>query len=90
MLVVQNHGDEPVSGNLWFWSPTGALLASRILVLGPRGTLVLDITTVPGVAGASGSITVSNDGSYGVLTGKAVALEPGTGFTFDTPMAVRP
>ena len=90
MLLVQNHGDEPVAGTLRFWSPAGALLASRGLALGPRGTLVLDTTTVAGVSGASGSITVSNDGSYGVLTGKAVALEPGTGFTFDTPMATRP
>ena len=90
VVVVQNHGDEPVLGNLWFWGTTGSLLGSRALALGPRGTLVLDTTTVPGVSGGSGAITVSNDGSYGVLTGKAVALEPSTGFTFDTPMAPRP
>jgi uncharacterized repeat protein (TIGR01451 family) len=90
MLVIQNHGDEPVAGNIWFWSQTGALLASRVLVLGPRGTLVLNTTTIPGLSGVGGSITASNDGSYGVLTGKAVALEPGTGFAFDTPMATRP
>jgi uncharacterized repeat protein (TIGR01451 family) len=89
MLAIQNHGDEPVAGDIWFWSPAGALLTSRILVLGPGGSLVLDTTTVPGLSGASGSITVSNDGSYGILTGKAVALETGTGFAFDTAMGPR-
>jgi len=39
-------------------------------------TAVLNTGTVPGVAGKSGSIIVNNDGRYGVLTGKAVALEP--------------
>jgi uncharacterized repeat protein (TIGR01451 family) len=90
VLVLHNNGHEPVAGNIWFWDHAGALLANRMLVLGPRGTLVLDTATLPGVAGAAGSITVSNDGPYGILAGKAVALEPGTGFSFDTPMAPRP
>jgi uncharacterized repeat protein (TIGR01451 family) len=89
VLVVQNHGDKPVAGNIWFWSTTGTLLASRSLALGPKATMVLDTTTVPGVSGTSGSITVSNDGPYGALGGKAVALDPSTGFSFDTPLAPR-
>jgi hypothetical protein len=32
---------------------------------------------------------VSNDGRYGSLAGKAVAVEPATGFTFDTAMTPR-
>jgi hypothetical protein len=32
---------------------------------------------------------VSNDGRYGALAGKAVALEPTTDFTFDTAMVPR-
>jgi hypothetical protein len=31
-------------------------------------------------------MTVSHDGRYGDLTGKTVALEPSTGFSFDSPM----
>jgi len=33
---------------------------------------------------------VSNDAHYGDLTGKTVALEPSTGFSFDSPMVVQP
>jgi hypothetical protein len=38
----------------------------------------------------SGSITLSHDGRYGELAGKAIALEPATGFSFDTPLLHRP
>ena len=37
-----------------------------------------------------GTITVSHDGRYGDLVGKAIALEPATGFSFDTLMVQRP
>lgn len=89
VLVLHNRGSEAVSGNLWFWSPAGALLANRSFMLAPHGGLVLDTTAVPGVSGASGSITVSNDGAYGIVEGKAVGLEPATGFSFDMPMVAR-
>jgi len=45
---------------------------------------------VPGVAGQSGSATVTHDGGYGDLVGKSVALEPATGFAFDTTLVLRP
>jgi hypothetical protein len=35
-------------------------------------------------------MTLSHDGPYGSLAGKAVAVEPATGFTFDTALAPRP
>ena len=51
------------------------------------------ILSTPGViglpAGSSGSITISNNARYGDLTGKAVSVEPATGFTFDTLMVPR-
>ena len=43
------------------------------------GAAVLNTSTVPGVAGKSGSIIVNNDGRYGVLTGKAVSAGAGHG-----------
>jgi hypothetical protein len=58
--------------------------------LAPRGSLALNTATVAGVAGQSGSLTLSHDGEYGALVGKAVALEPATGFTFDSPLVTRP
>jgi len=89
VLVLHNRGSDTVSGTLWFWSPVGALLASRGFTLAPHGSLVLDTTTVAGASGAAGSITVSNDGTYGIVEGKAVAFEPATGFTSDTPIEAR-
>jgi hypothetical protein len=58
--------------------------------LGPKEVLTLNTASVPALAGRAGSITVSNDGRYGDLSGKAIALEPATGFGFDTPMQPLP
>jgi len=44
---------------------------------------------VPGVSGNSGTVTVSHNGRYGDLAGKVVALEPSTGFSFDSPAILR-
>jgi hypothetical protein len=33
---------------------------------------------------------VTHDAGYGELTGKAVALEPATGFVFESPLVPRP
>jgi hypothetical protein len=35
-------------------------------------------------------VTVTHDGRYGSLVGKAVAIEPSSGFSFDTPLTIRP
>jgi hypothetical protein len=35
-------------------------------------------------------MTVTHDGPYGALVGKAVSLEPSTGFSFDSPMVYKP
>jgi hypothetical protein len=45
---------------------------------------------VPGLAGQSGAAEIAQMGGYGALTGKAVALEPATGFTFDTSIVALP
>ena len=91
VLLLQNPGPSPVAASIRFWSPSGELLATHAVpALGPKAVLALLTPTVPGVAGQSGSITVSHDGPYAGLTGKAVALEPATGFSFDTPLLPRP
>ena len=92
ILIVQNLSPGPgaVTGHVHFWSPSGALLASEPIQIVPRGTLVLNTSTVAGVAGASGSITISHRGRYGEMSGKTVAVEPATGFSFDTPMLPKP
>jgi parallel beta-helix repeat protein len=90
VLVMQNPATYPISGHVWFWSPSSGLLGSQAFNLAARQTFVLNTAAVPGVAGHAGAITVSHDGRYGDLTGKTVALEPSTGFSFDSPMTSRP
>jgi len=87
ILIVQNGSDESVGASAHFWSPTGTLLGSQSMTLSAHGTAVINTAGVPGVAGQGGSITLDNDGHFGALHGKAVALEPSTGFTFDTMMS---
>jgi hypothetical protein len=87
VLLVQNATNRPVAASIHFWSTTGASLGVRTADLAARETLVLLTTDVAPAAG--GSITVVHDGGFGALAGKAVALEPSTGFSFDSPMVSR-
>jgi hypothetical protein len=88
VLALNNPGDDTVAGNIWFWDPTGALATSRAFSIPPRGSFVFNTTQV--AAGQGGSITISHDGRYAALSGKAVSVEPATGFTFDTALVPRP
>jgi hypothetical protein len=89
VLVIQNTSDRTVYFNAHFFDANGVIQGTYSQNIAAFGAAVLNTTTVPGVAGKSGSIIVNNDGRYGVLTGKAVALEPATGFAFDTLMVAR-
>ena len=90
VLLLQNPAAQPVAGRAHFWSAAGSLLATHPFTLGGRATLVLNTSGVPGLAGQAGSVTVTHDGGYGGLVGKAVSLEPATGFSIDSPMSPRP
>ena len=89
VLVVQNPTNLPISGEAYFRVASGALVASHPFSLGPKATLVLNTSGLPGAAGVSGAITVAHDGGYADLVGKTVALEPATGFSFDSPLEPR-
>ena len=39
--------------------------------------------------GIGGTLTLAHDGRFGDLAGKTVALEPATGFSFDSPIVGR-
>ena len=90
VLLLQNRTDRAVSGRAWFWSGTGALLASQPLDLAPRATQLMNSSTLPGLAGQAGSVTIAHDGGYAALAGKAVSLEPATGYSFDSNLLARP
>ena len=90
VLIVQNGTDEAVTGNVDFYNAAGSLLHAEPLSLAPQGVLVLNTAVLPGLAGQGGAVAIAHTGVYGALFGKAVALEPGTGFTFDTPLSPVP
>jgi uncharacterized repeat protein (TIGR01451 family) len=89
VLLLHNTGTSSVSGHVYFWNTAGALLATHGFSLSPKQLLVLNTATVGGLAGVGGSMTVSHDAPYGALSGKTVALEPSTGFSFDSPLEVK-
>ncbi len=88
VLLLQNLSGVPVAGIVYFWDASGSAAGEEPVTLDPRALLVLNTGTV--VPGAGGSITVVHDGPYGALAGKTVALEPATGFSFDSPLEPRP
>jgi Calx-beta domain len=90
VLVVQNRTDGPVDASVDFWDPQGVLLATAPLALAPRAVGVVNALSLAALAGRSGSVSITHDGPYGALAGKAVALEPATGFSFDSPLIDKP
>jgi hypothetical protein len=92
VLLLQNPSDAPVSYAVRFWSADGSLAQTYApsLPIPPHGLVVLNTAAPEGVPSGSGSLSVAHDAPYGVLAGKAVALEPATGFAFDTPLEPRP
>lgn len=88
VLVVQNPTDYTATGNARFWDATGMLVGTSPFSLTPNQSAVVNTSAI--AAATSGSVTIANDARYGDLAGKAVALEPATGFSFDTEMHPRP
>jgi hypothetical protein len=87
VLLLQNPTNYGITGTIYFWNPAGTLVGNQPFNLTGKQVLVLNTAGVaPGTAGA---VTVAHDGRYGDLSGKTVALEPATGFSFDSPMLPR-
>jgi uncharacterized repeat protein (TIGR01451 family) len=90
VVTLQNRTVAPVAGQIRFWSAAGVLLHTEPLSLAARGSVSLNTSVIPALAGQGGSITVAHDGGYGALAGKSVALEPATGYAFDSFAESRP
>jgi hypothetical protein len=93
VLIIQNSTTWTtiaISGIVYFWDVAGNLLDSFPFSKNGSGALVLNTATVAGAAGQGGTITIAHDGGYGNLAVKAVALEPATGFSFDSPGLYKP
>ena len=90
VIVVQNPRSVAVVGLLHFYNALGTPVQTVELLVPAYGVQVINTASLPPLAGLSGSAQITHDGGYGGLTGKAVALEPSTGFTFDTVIAPIP
>ena len=88
VLVIQNPTSAEVAGSIRFWDAAGSLLFTRDFTLAGKASSIQQ--TQIDVPGATGSVTIANDARYGELHGKAIALEPATGFSFDTGLEPRP
>ncbi len=88
VLLIQNATARACSLTAFFMSDAGSMVANPTFALGAHELLVLATATVAG--NQSGSVRVAHTCGYGGLSGKAVSVEPATGFTFDTPLLHRP
>ena len=68
-----------------FRSASGTLLHTIASQVPFEGGAVFNLSGYPQLVGQSGHVIIGHDGGYGGLAVKAVAVEPATGFTFDTP-----
>jgi ELWxxDGT repeat protein len=87
VVLLQNTTASAISGRLLFWVPGGSLGHAQPFTVPARGGVAINTLAI---YPSSGTLTVTHDGPYGALVGKAVALEPSTGFSFDTPFTSRP
>jgi len=94
VLIIQNPGEDAVSGNARLWTISGGTtpVTTVAFTLAARQATVINLASVNGgvANGTSGTITITHNGRYGQLAIKAVALEPSTGFSFDTPGLYKP
>jgi hypothetical protein len=94
VLIIQNPGQFGISGNAHLWTVSGGStpVTTVSFTLASRQAAVINLATVNGgvANGTSGTITITHDGRYGQLAVKAVALEPATGFSFDSPGLYKP
>jgi hypothetical protein len=89
VALIQNNTARSCFVAVFFFDVEGdvQLPDSQTILLAPHA---LHVLPVAGGAGHSGSARVVHECGYGGLSGKAVSIEPSTGFTFDTPMLPRP
>jgi uncharacterized repeat protein (TIGR01451 family) len=86
-LFLQNPTDYDLECAIYFYSEFGGVLTVTSAQLSPKEALVMDTRDVADLI--SGSIIITQDGRYGDLVGKAVAIEADTGFSFDIPLEPR-
>jgi hypothetical protein len=90
VILTQNASENPINATFFYWSASGTLLQTGTLTNFPAHQLnVFPLTSFPALVGQGGHVTIAHDAPYGQLNVKTVALEPSTGFSFDTPGVYR-
>jgi hypothetical protein len=90
VLVLHNVSELPITGNVHLFNTAGTRVGGVAFTLPVNNHTVINTTTIPGGAGTSGVMTISHNGRFGSLAGKAVALDATNGFAFDTPLIQKP
>jgi hypothetical protein len=90
VLIVQNATSQACEVMSAYFRNDGSLLTTQVNVVAAQSMFVLATATVTALAGQSGSIRLLHTCGYDGLSGKAVSIEPATGFTFDTAIVPRP
>jgi hypothetical protein len=90
VYLIQNFRGTAVTGSVYFFDPAGTLLHAEPINVGPNSLQVFATNSIPALNQTAGHALIAHDGGYGALAGKAVALEPATGFSFDTAFVAKP
>jgi hypothetical protein len=92
VLIVQNPTRYQVSVNGYAFGAAGQALGGFLSFLEPYEVQTLNLAAVSGgaLANKSGGIQLLNSAGYGELAGKAVVMDPATGFVFESPLTYRP
>jgi hypothetical protein len=86
VLVVLNASSFDCRAEYIFFDALGSQITSIQADLRGLGMDVRPLVADPALVGRAGSIRIAHTCGYGGLSGKAVSVEPSTGFTFDTQM----
>lgn len=84
VFLISNLVDATVTGDIYFYNNAGTLLATQAFMVPKHGLFALNTGTLGPLAGLAGHAQVAHTAGYGGLAGKAIALDPATGFSFDT------
>lgn len=87
VLILKNASLDPNAPCQYyatFSDDAGTVVGFSQDTMEPGVTRVISLPTVPGLAGTKGSAQIAHTCGVGGISGKLVAMEPATGFSFDT------
>jgi len=84
VLIVQNATNDNCGIAADFFNEAGSYITSFSANANANGMVVLAVGSVPGLPGTKGSVQLHPFCAPTALKAKMVALEPSTGFSFDT------